>query len=213
MYPETTWDQGWTTVETVLLRLDTDSTPSGHFPVHWTNTFSTPSIVKVRTGYDAAVCVQKYEPWIIETYNTSIVSPSALRVVGKGNDSTSQLPSGIIRGTRIADNRNLNATGKNPVFIYAHENSLGGIMVTNNDWIAGYYRPTPLVGLVVPRVTTFLLTSTNSTGHFFHQWHWTSGIHRTPSRPARNYPRTGRCGQHSTIPCWIRLHRCTIVRG
>lgn len=150
VYPEPTWDQEWTTLETALLRLDTDSTPSGHFPVHAQTSFSTPTLVNIRVGYDAAVCVQKYEPWIIETYNTSIVSPSALRIVGRGNDSTSLWPSGSIQGAPIANTRNLNTTGKNRVFSYAHENTIGGIMVTNNDWIAGDYRPTPIVGPVVP---------------------------------------------------------------
>jgi len=191
VYPEATWDQEWTIVETVLLRLDTDSTPSGHFPVHAVNSFSSPSPTTVRTGYDAAVCVQKYEPWITETYNTSIVSPSTLRIVEKGNGSTSLLPSGNIQGAPIENTRYLNATGKNAVFIYAHENSIGGIIVTNNDWIAGNYRPTPIVGPTVPPRTTFLLTSTNSTGGFFHQWHWTPRIHRTLPRPARRHPRTG----------------------
>ena len=148
--PEETWDQGWTTVETVLLRLDTDSTPSGYFPVHSKTSSFTTNLEETSVGNDAAVCVQKYEPWIIETYNTSIVSPSALRIVGRGNDSTSLWPSGSIQGAPIANTRNLNTTGKNRVFSYAHENTIGGIMVTNNDWIAGDYRPTPIVGPVVP---------------------------------------------------------------
>jgi len=78
-YPD--GNQGWTTVETVLLRFYTAYTPSGRFPVY----LDSPIDVDERwMGYDAAVCVRKYEPWIIETYNATITSPPLCGSSGKG---------------------------------------------------------------------------------------------------------------------------------
>jgi len=93
-------DRGWETVETVLVQLDTSLAPSGRFPAY--QNVSSPDEKEIRVGYDAAVCVQKYEPWIVEAYNTSTGSSFALGVVGKGDGSTSLPPSGDIRGARIA---------------------------------------------------------------------------------------------------------------
>jgi len=163
-------DQGWTTVDTVLVRLNTSLTPFGRFPIYsnkppphlnWTETL---------TGYDAAVCVQKYEPWTIEAYNASTGPPSALQIVTKGKSSISLLPSGNIRGARIASNRYLNTTGKDEVFSNAHINSIFRMWEINTDqgknW--GYYGPSPTVGPVVHPCQTFLLTLTYSTDCLFY---------------------------------------------
>jgi len=199
------------TVETVLLRLQTDYTPSGSFPVSLNRTVRTSGLLQRKVGFDAAVCVQKYEPWIVETYNTSIVSPSTLQIVKKGNDSNSSSPSGNIRGPPIANAGYLNATGKEPVFTVAHGNSINQMVKDSSGDI--FYAPSLTVGSVLFPRTTFFLTSTYSLGRFFHQWHWTSGIHRTLPRPARHCARTGRCGQRSTILCRVQSRRRKIVRG
>src|ERR1700735_3805973 len=74
--------QAWTTVETGLIRLNNSYTPQGTFPVYGS---PIPDIngAETRVGYDAVVCVQRYESWIVETYNSSIGSPTALRLVGR----------------------------------------------------------------------------------------------------------------------------------
>lgn len=68
--PDST-SQGWTTIETTLVRLNTSYVPSGKFPVYGP---PTPDIngSETRIGYDVAICLERYEPWIIETYNSSI---------------------------------------------------------------------------------------------------------------------------------------------
>jgi len=104
-------------------------------------------------GHDAAVCVQKYEPWIIEVYNTSTGSSFVfLGVVGKGDGSTSLSPSGDIRGAQITNARYLNATGKDFVFTAYHRNSIYQFDDANKYGDAYYCFPTPTVGPIMPRV-------------------------------------------------------------
>jgi len=167
------------TVETVFIHLNTSFTPSGRFPVYSNQTTSLDQYGENFTkwfqiGHDAAVCVQKYEPWIIEAYNASTGSSFALLIVGRGNDGASLSPSGNIRGTRIANTRYLNATGKDTAFIKAYEKStvrMGEASLNQSSSIVPV-APTPVVGPVVPLRTTFLLTLTYSTGYFLHRRHW-----------------------------------------
>jgi len=153
-----TGNQGWTSVETVLVRFDTRYTPSGRFPVYfnytWHGESDYPSVGESnytsRMGYDAVVCVQKYEPWVVETYNTSIGSVSALRIVGGGNDSTSS-PNGAIRGSPIADTtRYLNTTRKELAFSVARKISINQLTKLTTGRGEPYV-PSPTVGPVVPR--------------------------------------------------------------
>ena len=137
-------DYQWTTIETVLIRLVIDFEPWGTFPVL---SKGTPGW---EMGYDAAVCVQKYEPWIIEAYNVSFASPSILRIVEKWNGSTSS-PSGRIRGTPIASTRYLNKPAKEELFHIAHGHGVSQMMKINYE----DYVPGPIVGPVVLRVRHF----------------------------------------------------------
>jgi len=186
-------DHGWTTVEAAILQLNTSLTPSGHFPVYLNKSSSDASGMETRIGYDAAVCVHKYEPWIIETYNTSTGSSSALQIVEKGDGSTSLLPSGNIRGARITTNRYLNTTGKDSVFHVAHGNGIDRMSeaVTDHGNFLGFYIPSPTVGPTVHPYQTCLLTLTYSTDCFLYGWRWTSGVYRILPRSIRRYPRTG----------------------
>ena len=140
----------WMTIETVLLRFSSDYAPSGRFPVYMNS-----SVDGRWMGYDAAVCVRKYEPWIIETYNGTIVSPSALRVIGKGNDSSPLLPSGEIQGDPITNTtRYLNITEKYHAFAIAHRTSIESM--TRDNSLDGDYRPYLTVGPIALPHTIFL---------------------------------------------------------
>ena len=134
-------DHEWTTVETVLIRIDNEFALRGSFPVYSQNS------VGSNVGFDAAVCVQKYEPWIIEAYNASITSPSLLRIVEKWNGSTSS-PSGKIRGPPIENTRYLNTSGKDTPFSIAHENALRELRRTNLEGVP--YNPPSIVGSISP---------------------------------------------------------------
>jgi len=133
--------QAWITIETVLIRLNTEYTPSGRFPVY--SNVTDANGVASRIGYDAAVCMEKYEPWIVEAYNTSVGFPAILRIVEKGYGKVS-LPSGKIQGISIPKTRYLNTTGKNPAFFVAHDNSINQMVKDNGRDIA--YVPSPTVG-------------------------------------------------------------------
>ena len=151
-------NRGWTTVETVIIRLNNCCVPSSHFPVYSNKSAFVSDWFEVTVGYDAAVCVQKYEPWIVETYNTSIVPPATFRIVEKGNGSNSSSPSGHIQGTPIANFGYLNATGKEFAFAGARANSIFPIL-ESDDHMDIQYNPSLTVGPVVPLCTTVLLTS------------------------------------------------------
>ena len=163
-------DRGWVTLTTVLIRLDTHYTPSGHFPVY-SNTSRTDSPV----GYDAVVCVQRYESWIVETYNTSIASPSILRIVGKGNGSTPLLPSGDIRGAPISNTRYLTTTEK---FLAFSDTDVEALWRLDRDLNLGdfYDFPEAVGPAVSTRITSFL-TSTHSVDRFSHRGCGVLGVH------------------------------------
>ena len=148
LFPWNPSDQEWMTVDVVLLRVDTNGMEHTRCPVYLNKTLpSAPQFWNV-ICYDAAVCVQRYEPWIVETYNTSIASPSILRIVGKGNASSPLSPSGSIQGAQIANTRYLNTTGKFDLISTAHQNAI--IQMQKDTSNGGYYMTLATVGPVVP---------------------------------------------------------------
>ena len=74
--------KGFITVENILVRLNTSYAPNGAFGLEGS---SIPDVNGTATfiGYDAAVCLELYEPWVLEVYNSSIGSPSSTRIVDK----------------------------------------------------------------------------------------------------------------------------------
>jgi len=129
---------GWTIVEVVLIRTANEYTPSGYFPTYSNSQGYT-------IGFDAAVCVQKYESWIIEASNTSAASPSVLRVVGRGDGSVSMPPSGTIRGAPLPNIRYLNATEKDNPFHIGYRSGTDQLK-SDNARVRHRYSPTPAVG-------------------------------------------------------------------
>ena len=140
--------EGWSILETVLIRFNTGYTLYGRFPVYLKRNSTHDPWVGTTFGYDAAVCVRKYEPWIIETYNTSIGSPSVVRIIGRGDGSAPLSPGGNIQGDPITGTRYLNTSNKGTVFELAHGNSINHVMKDNGR--DGYYLPSPTVGPIVP---------------------------------------------------------------
>ena len=146
--------QGWTTVETVLIRLNTSYTPSGRFPVYSNRSIPDANGAETRIGYDAAVCVERYDPWIVEAYNTSVGSPTTLRVIGRGFGNISS-PSGKIQGYPIQNTRNLNTTNKRDAFFVAHDNSINQMVKDNGRDF--FYVPSPTVGPALPSSPSVLV--------------------------------------------------------
>jgi hypothetical protein len=76
---------GFITVEHVLVRLNTSYAPAGKFLRTSDSSVPDKDGIPSFIGYDAAVCLQLFEPWILETYNSTIGLPSSIRLVGPGN--------------------------------------------------------------------------------------------------------------------------------
>ena len=73
---------GFITVENILVRLNNSYAPNGTFGVEG---ISVPDVNGTATfiGYDAAVCLELYEPWVLEVYNSSVGFPNSMRIVDK----------------------------------------------------------------------------------------------------------------------------------
>jgi len=76
---------GWITIEHVLVRLNTSYTPNGKFQLYSDLSVPDEDGNPTRIGYDAAVCLQLIEPWILETYNNTVGLPNSIRLVEPGN--------------------------------------------------------------------------------------------------------------------------------
>jgi len=114
---------GWVEIETVLIRLDSGYVPNASFPV-WT--VSPPPAgynLDVHIGYDAAVCVEVYEPWVVQIYNSSLGVPTTMNIVGKSASTDFETDDGN-RGPRLDSfTRVLNSTGKGPAYTVRYAGS------------------------------------------------------------------------------------------
>jgi hypothetical protein len=136
--------KGWAQLETVLIRLNTSYVPKGNFPVYNSEVVIDEAGRPTRIGYDVAVCLELYEPWIVDTYNTTTGLPSTKQVVGPGNMvvNTGQEKR---KGKAVSADveRRLNSTGKWPGFTIAHDNSVNQMVKDNGR--DNYYVPSPTV--------------------------------------------------------------------
>ncbi|KAJ7122886.1 hypothetical protein C8R44DRAFT_156846 [Mycena epipterygia] len=138
---------GFVSIETLLVRLNTTYAPNGTFLTH--SDLSVPDVNGKSTfiGFDAAVCLELYEPWVLETYNNSIGVPTTTRIVNKGNTiidaNTTQFQEKNIRAplTDPALKRYLNSTNLLPVYDVAHGNSANQILKDNGR--DSFYVPSP----------------------------------------------------------------------
>lgn len=95
--------QGWISIEQVVVRMNTTYAPNGTFPIVLRD-LSVPGVdgspasigydvLNVRDvdgsstsiGYDVAVCLQLFEPWIVDVYNGTAGLPAAMSLVGPGS--------------------------------------------------------------------------------------------------------------------------------
>lgn len=118
---------GWTTIEVVSTRINNTYTPSGSFPLYG-DPIPDATGASTRVGYDAAVCVEAYEPWIIESINSTMtgITPSSSRVVRSGAGFPSALDSeGGVALSRLQNvSRNIDSMGKATAYSAAHDNSI-----------------------------------------------------------------------------------------
>lgn len=139
--------KGWVEIEVVLIRMNNTFTPNGSFPLFG----DVDPVTGSRIGFDSAVCVESYEPYIVESYNSTGVSPSTTRIVSKGGaiEDSDLSPVGAKRRNRLSGElvntvqRQINSTGKLAAFSIAHENSIDQMVKDNGRDM--WYVPSPLV--------------------------------------------------------------------
>ncbi|KDQ11823.1 hypothetical protein BOTBODRAFT_57228 [Botryobasidium botryosum FD-172 SS1] len=71
--------QGWKVIDVHLVRINTAIPSNGSFPV-------TASVNGSQIGYDAAVCLEVIEPWVLQAYNTTGSSPRTTKFFGRGDN-------------------------------------------------------------------------------------------------------------------------------
>jgi len=106
---------GWVGIETVLTRLGDRYAPNAKFPV-WGDPVAIEKEYSSRIGYDAVVCVEMYEPWVVQIYNSSLGVPTTMTIVGKSASTDFETDDGN-RGPHLDSyTRVLNSTGKYPAY-------------------------------------------------------------------------------------------------
>ncbi|KAJ7929139.1 hypothetical protein B0H13DRAFT_2248169 [Mycena leptocephala] len=138
---------GFVSIETLLVRLNTTYTPNGKFLTHSDLAVPDASGQSTFIGLDAAVCLELYEPWVLETYNNSVGVPTTIRIVNKGNtviDENTPEFKEVNIGPPLTDptlKRHLNSTNLSLVYDVAHGNSANQILKDNGR--DAFYVPSP----------------------------------------------------------------------
>jgi len=107
---------GWIGMEVVLVRLNNSYAHSANFPVWSADPIVDASKFSSRIGYDAAVCVEMYEPWIVEIYNSSLGIPTTMSVVSKSASTDFEADDGNTGPYLDSYTRVLHSAGKGPAY-------------------------------------------------------------------------------------------------
>ncbi|KAG8724011.1 hypothetical protein FRC09_000819 [Ceratobasidium sp. 395] len=128
---------GWLQIEIVLVRLNQAYAPNSTFGVHAQADVDYPSPV----GYDVAVCVEEFKPYVLDAYNNTAGSPTTLDLLHKGLDFDEAV--NTPQATTIQDGVQwgINSTGKFAAFASAHDNSRNVMLKDNGRDF--YYVPNP----------------------------------------------------------------------
>ena len=114
---------GWVGAETVLVRLNNSYTHNANFPVWSADAIVDASGFSSRIGYDAVVCVEMYEPWIVQIYNSSLGVPTTMSIVSKSASTDFETEYGN-RGPYLDSyTRVLNSTGKDSAYYVRYAGS------------------------------------------------------------------------------------------
>jgi len=118
---------GWVSIETVLVRLNNSYAPRATFPV-WGDSLVING-TESKIGYDAAVCVEVFEPYVLETFNSSAL-PYSTRIVGKTSTIHANFGDAESQGRKVGNfqddsvHTRLNSSGLFDVFRTLHGNSV-----------------------------------------------------------------------------------------
>uniref|UniRef100_A0A0W0EVF4 Uncharacterized protein n=1 Tax=Moniliophthora roreri TaxID=221103 RepID=A0A0W0EVF4_MONRR len=129
---------GWIQVELLLVRLNTTFTQNGRF-----QTYCPPKAQgsPAPIGYDAAVCVELFEPYVVGLYNNSNGIPESLMIIDKAKsiqpDRSTTREGNALKGVKSE----LNSTGLFVAYEVLHDNSNNQIVKDNGR--DGRYVPSP----------------------------------------------------------------------
>jgi len=107
---------GWVGTEAVLVRLNNSYVPNANFPVWSADPIEDASGFSSRIGYDAAICVETYEPWIVQIYNSSLGVPTTMTIVSKSASTDFETDDGNKGPHLDSYTRALNSGGKYSAF-------------------------------------------------------------------------------------------------
>ena len=132
---------GWISIETLLLRINDVYAPKGKFQLKPDTLHNTTipdgkgGMVQGRIGYDAAVCLELFEPYIVEVYNSTMGLPTTMRVISKGGHIADDIVDGaavtVRKGDPITDTsatRELNSTKLAAVYETLHDNAVNQVL-------------------------------------------------------------------------------------
>lgn len=108
------------TVEGILVRLNTSYAPNGTFSTKRSSSIPDQNGTQTFIAYDAAVCLELYEPWVLEVFNSSSGLPNSLRIVDRAafvKDMNTGVLTETLIGDRLTDpsvKKQLNSTGLSP---------------------------------------------------------------------------------------------------
>lgn len=122
---------GFVTLENIFVRLNTTFAPEGSFSR--LGDVSIPDVNGAPTfiGFDAAVCLELYEPWVVELYNSSVAYPNSLRIVDKAAAMTTHQRAEKTLATDPSVERQLLSSNYPTVFTIAHQSSINQILKDN----------------------------------------------------------------------------------
>ncbi|QRW13002.1 hypothetical protein RhiLY_12001 [Ceratobasidium sp. AG-Ba] len=128
---------GWLQIELVLVRLNRAYAENSSFPVKILADKDYPSPV----GYDAAICVEEFKPYMVDAYNNTAGSPITLGLVHRSLDFDRFVSTPEKTVIQDGVQWGINSTGKYTAYALAHENSRNIIIKDNGrDY---WYVPNP----------------------------------------------------------------------
>ncbi|KAG8687284.1 hypothetical protein FRC08_012066 [Ceratobasidium sp. 394] len=128
---------GWLQIEIVLVRLNQAYAPNSTFSVHAQADVDYPSPV----GYDVAVCVEEFKPYMLDAYNNTAGSPTTLGLLHRGLDFDQLVNTPQMTTIKDGVQWGINSTGKFAAFASAHDNSRNVMLKDNGRDF--YYVPNP----------------------------------------------------------------------
>ncbi|KAF7313376.1 hypothetical protein HMN09_00493300 [Mycena chlorophos] len=136
---------GFISIESLLIRLNTTYAPDGKFLTYSAESIANQNGTQTFIGYDAAVCLEVYESYVLEVYNSTIGNPASTRIVSKGNTIVDLLNTEV--DTRPLNDpsvkRVLNSTNLRQAYEVAHGNSANQILKDNGR--DSFYVPSPTI--------------------------------------------------------------------